>query len=86
MCARGQAPKKISHANYPQVLADSFETRFNPFTLETPRVRANPARMRQLAMIPIYRATADCSAVPSSISQYTSHRIHLGVSVYVGSG
>jgi len=30
-------------ADFPKVLADSFETRFQPFTLQRPRVRASPA-------------------------------------------
>jgi translation initiation factor eIF-2B subunit epsilon len=30
-----------SNTNASQILADSFETRFNPFTLEVPRVRSH---------------------------------------------
>ena len=32
----------IAHIDTTQVLADSFETRFKPFTLERPRVRLCP--------------------------------------------
>jgi hypothetical protein len=34
----GPDPPVQETTDLPQVLADSFETRFNPFTLETPRV------------------------------------------------
>lgn len=40
VCASSITPEKKS-TNSRQILADSFETRFNPFTLETPRVSSS---------------------------------------------
>lgn len=54
-----------------QVLADSFETRFNPFTLERPRVRITLCNQWWPAL------TCEVSLTPC---KYTSNRVYVWVS------
>lgn len=53
-----------------QILADSFETRFSPFTLERPRVRTRPSKRDEYHLR---------IAVSASSGQYSLDRIHLRV-------
>jgi hypothetical protein len=51
-----------------QILADPFETRFNPFTLERPRVCTSSADVS---------GCTDTRVVPAAPRQHPAHRIHL---------
>jgi hypothetical protein len=77
LCCRHLTPHRTLTSPILQILADSFETRFRPLTLDKPRVRplSDPSRMSRIP-------EADHIArvvVPATPRQHPSYRVYFGI-------